>query len=417
MAPGPCCPSPDGRPLLAKSEALERLLAGTIPVTEVERVQLVSALGRVLAEDLRSPIDVPGWDNSAMDGYAVRTADLKGPLASLPVSQRIPAGTAPEPLAAGTAARIFTGAPIPPGADAVVIQELCSRDGDRVLVPSESVRSGSYIRRVGEDIRQGETVIPMGTRLLPQHLGVAASVGAASLRAYRRLQVATISSGDELVQPGQALGPGRIYDANRYTLIALLESLGCSVLDLGQVPDSLDASIEALARGAAESDLVLASGGVSVGEEDHMRPALERLGTLDLWNVAVRPGKPLAFGRIGRTPFLGSPGNPVSLFVAFCLFARPLVLKMQGQLGDLGPRTLQARAGFDWPRPDRRLELLRARLVADSDGAPKAMIHPSRSSAVLSSVAWADGLVEIPADRRLKAGDPVAFVPFESLLH
>ncbi len=290
------------------------------------------------------------------------------------------------------------------------------RDGDWVEVPADTP-TGANIRRAGEDIRAGTQSIDAGTRLGPQHLGLAACVGAASLTVYRRLRVAVLASGDELVMPGQPLAPGQIYNSNRFMLIGLLQGLGCEVLDLGTVSDDLESTVDALARGGRAADLVLASGGVSVGEEDHMRPALERLGPLALWSVAIRPGKPLAFGHIGDTPFLGSPGNPVSLFVTMCLFARPLVLRLQGIAGDLAPRAFRVRAGFDWPRPDRRREYHRARLQTGADGGAEAIVHPSRSAGVLSSVVWADGLVEIPEGREIRQGEPVVFIPFEGLFH
>lgn len=410
------CPDPiDHRPL-SKDDALKRLLSHCRPLTDVVSIPTEEGLGRVLARPVVSTISVPGWDNSAMDGYAVRTADLAATDGWLDVAQRIPAGSRGEALTSGTAARIFTGAPIPAEADAVVIQEVCERDGDRVRVPVDAA-PGANIRLAGEDIERGAEVIAPGTRLAPQHLGLAASVGAAEISVYRRLRVAIFSSGDELVMPGTPLAPGQIYNSNRFTLRGLLQCLGCEILDLGLVRDTLEATMDALARGAAESDLVLASGGVSVGEEDHVKPAVELLGSLDLWNVAIRPGKPVAFGQIAGTPFLGSPGNPVSLFATFCLFARPFILRMQGVAGNLSPRTLKVRAGFDWPRPDRRRELHRARLQSGPGGEPEAVVYASRSSAVLSSVAWADGLVEIPEGRALSRGDPVDFIPFESLLH
>lgn len=410
------CPDPAGHRPLTKDEALARLLADCRALTEIETVPTEAGLARVLAERVVSTISVPGWDNSAMDGYAVRTSDLAASGGSLLVAQRIPAGSAGAPLAEGTAARIFTGAPIPGGADAVVMQEHCERDGERVRVPTETP-AGANIRRAGEDIRAGAEVIAAGIRLGPQHLGLAASVGVATLRVFRRLRVAVFSSGNELVMPGEPLGPGQIYNSNRFTLRGLLEGLGCEVLDLGLARDTLEDTESALSRGAAESDLVLASGGVSVGEEDHVKPAVERLGSLDLWNVAIRPGKPLAFGHVDGTPFIGSPGNPVSLFATFCLFARPFILRMQGVSGDLAPRTLRVRAGFEWPRPDRRRELHRARLSIADDGQAQALVYPSRSSAVLSSVAWADGFVEIPEGRMIAQGDLVDFIPFDSLLH
>ncbi len=412
-----CCPA--HRPLTDLDSALELLLAQAVPVTGTEPVPLIAALGRVLAEPLVSPIAVPPWDNSAMDGYAVRTADLGAEGARLRVAQRIPAGRQGQALEPGTAARIFTGAPVPAGADAVVIQEVCAAcsdaDGDWVQVPA-GIGRGANIRRAGEDLAPGTEVIPAGTRLQPQHLGLAASVGVAQLRVYRRLRVAIFASGDELVDPGQPLGPGQIYNSNRYTMGALVAALGCEVLDLGTVPDTLEATVAALREGAAASDLILASGGVSVGEEDHVKPAVERLGTLALWQIAMRPGKPLAFGQVAGTPFIGSPGNPVSLFVTACMFARPFILRRQGVAGDIRPQALMVKAGFDWPRPDKRRELARARLGPGPDGEPEVQVHPSRSAGVLSSVTWANGLAVIAEGRVLQPGDLLPFIPFNELL-
>ncbi len=409
----PCC-TPDPAGLKSYDEALALLLRDADPLRESETLPLSAALGRVLSAPVRSRIDVPAWDNSAMDGYALCAADVPSPGARLPLSQRIPAGIAPSPLRPGTAARIFTGAPIPEGADAVVMQEYCSADDQSVTIQAE-VRPGANVRRRGEDIAAGQEIIAPGTRLLPQHLGLAASVGVAELQLVRRLRVAVFTSGDELVMPGRALPPGKIYNSNLFTARGFLQALGCEVVDLGIVEDRLDATLEALVRGAHEADLVLASGGMSVGEEDHVRPAVQRLGTLDLWRIAIRPGKPVAFGHIEGTPFLGAPGNPVSLYVTLLLFARPFILKRQGRR-DFLPRPLRARAGFDWPKPDKRLELHRARLERAENGDPSVVVHPSRSSAVLSSVTWADGLVILPAARPLRAGDPVDFLPFSELL-
>ena len=396
------------------AEALELLLERAPRPTRHAVVPLPDALGRVLAGTVTSPIDVPGWDNSAMDGYAVNSADLSGDRPRLRVSQRIAAGAAGGPLERGTAARIFTGAPLPAGADTVVIQEVCERDGHEVVI-GVVPKPGANVRRVGEDIRAGGEVIAAGTRLGPAHLGLAASVGVAGLAVYPRLRVALFCTGDELVMPGSPLGPGQIYNSNQYTATGLLQALGCEVVPLGIVPDSLEATVAALADAAARADLVLATGGVSVGEEDHLKPAVERLGALDLWRIAMRPGKPLAFGRIGDTPFIGTPGNPVSLFVTFVLFARPFILRMQGR-EDIAPLVIPAVADFDWPKPDKRREYPRARLVHGADGSVRASVYPSRSSAVLSSVAWADGLVEIPEGRVVARGETVAFLPFNGLL-
>jgi len=412
--------SETSRSPLSVEEALELLLARCRPIADSERVPTRSGLGRVLAESVVSTIDVPAWDNSAMDGYALRSADLSAGGGRLPVSQRIPAGVAGPPLEPGTAARIFTGAPIPAGADTVVIQESCTTDGDWVRVPPD-LEVGANIRRTGEDIAAGSQVIPAGIRLRAQHLGLAASVGVAELTVHRRLRVAVFSSGDELVMPGTPLGPGQIYNSNRFTLIGLLEELGCEVRDLGIVEDTLDATMAALADATEHADLILASGGVSVGEEDHVKPAVERLGSLDLWQIAMRPGKPLAFGHIGdhigagRTPFIGSPGNPVSLFVTFCLFARPFIRRMQGITGSVRPAAVTAEAGFAWSRSAKRREFQRARLEPDEDGRPQVSLYPNRSSAVLSSVAWANGLAVIPEGRVLQAGDPIEFIPFSEL--
>jgi molybdopterin molybdotransferase len=395
-------------------ESLTLLLGQVRPVARHERVALADALDRVLAEPVVSRIDVPGWDNSAMDGYAVRSADLAGERPRLRVVQRIAAGSAGDLLQTGTAARIFTGAPVPPGADTVVIQEACERDGDAVVV-REIPKAGANIRRAGEDIRNCTEVIAAGTRLGPAHLGLAASVGIADLEVRGRPRVALFCSGDELVMPGEPLGPGQIYNSNHYTAAALLRALGCEVVSLGIVEDSLEATCETLQRGAAAADLVLATGGVSVGEEDHVKPAVERLGSLDLWKIAIRPGKPLAFGRIGDTPFIGMPGNPVSMFVTFVLFARPFILRMQGR-EDVAPVVLPAVTDFDWPKPDKRREYVRARLVPAPDGTLHVQVHPSRSSAVLSSVAWANGLAVVPEGEALARGDRIDFLPFNELL-
>jgi len=401
---------------LSVEEALELLLARSRPIADSERVPTGSGLGRVLAESVVSTVDVPGWDNSAMDGYAICSADLATNGGWLPVSQRIPAGVAGPPLEPGTAARIFTGAPVPAGADTVVIQESCTTDGDWVQV-SPDVEAGANIRRTGEDIAAGSQVIPAGIRLEARHLGLAASVGAAELTVRHRLRVAVFCSGDELVTPGTPLGPGQIYNSNRFTLIGLLEELGCEVRDLGIVEDTLDATLAALADAAEHSDLILASGGVSVGEEDHVRPAVEHLGSLDLWQIAMRPGKPLAFGHIGaaRTPFIGSPGNPVSLFVTFCLFARPFIRRMQGIAGSLRPAAVTAEAGFSRPRPAKRREFPRTRLEPGEGDRLRVSLYPNPSSAVLSSVVWADGLAVIPEGRTLNEGDPIEFIPFSEL--
>jgi molybdopterin molybdotransferase len=410
-----CAPISGGVEPLAIEEALGLMLSRVRPVSGAETVPLLDGLGRVLAASIVSGIDVPGYASSAMDGYAVRFADIAQSGGKLRITQRIGAGSVGAFLGAGCAARIFTGAPIPKGADTVVVQEVCETNGDIVLVPPGS-RVGANVRAAGEDLGAGSTIIEAGVRLRPEHLGLAASVGINRLQVYRRLKVAVLTTGDELTPPGKPLKPGRIYNSNGVTLSALLQSFGCDVVNLGIVRDTLPASMDALFQGARSADLVISSGGVSVGDEDHVKSAVQKLGELDLWKVAMRPGKPLAFGRIGDTPFFGAPGNPVSLFVAFCLFVRPILLRMQGVAGDLGARTFKMRAGFDWLKPDKRREFHRARVRMGSDGASELEVYPSRSSAALSSVAWADGLVEIPEGRVIRRGDEVAFLPFESLL-
>lgn len=404
---------PSMKPL---EEALSLLLDHAQAVNEYETVPLTEAAGRILAEPVVSQINMPPWDNSAMDGYAVNTADLAEMPCSLPVSQRIPAGAAAQPLAAGTAARIFTGAPVPPNADAVVIQEVCDPQGDAVTI-REAAEPGANIRYAGEDTRTGQEVLQAGTRLGAQHLGLAASVGASELVVYRRLKVALFSSGDELINPGQPLGPGQIYNSNEYTLRALLQALGCEIVSLGIVKDTFEATCQALSQAAAQADLVMTSGGVSVGEEDHLKPAVEALGSLDLWKIAIRPGKPLAFGHIEGTPFIGTPGNPVSLFVTFCLFARPFILKRQGVRDEeLTPTPILAKADFDWPKAEKRREFARAQLNLDAQGQAQVSLYSSRSSGVLNSLTWANGLAILPEQQTLTRGELVQFLPFSELL-
>lgn len=402
-----------GPGLLSVEQALEALLTQAECIGDREDVALDEALGRVLAEGQASPLNVPPHDNSAMDGYAVRCADLDDG-AALRVGQRIPAGSQGIPLEPGTCARIFTGAPIPPGADAVVMQEHCRVAGDRVMV-EQPVRPGQHVRRAGEDITAGAEILAAGTRLRPQELGLAASVGLARLPVVRRPRVALFSTGDELVAPGQALGPGQIYNSNRYTLAGLLRNLGCEVLDLGAVEDTLEATRDVLRRTAGACDLILTSGGVSVGEEDHVKAAVESLGRLELWRIAVKPGKPLAFGSVDGTPFMGLPGNPVSSFATFCLFTRPFLLRRQGVQAVM-PRVVAAESGFDWTRPGDRREYLRARLEPDAAGRTVVSLYPNQGSGVLTSTSWADGFVIAPEGQVIRRGDPVSYIPFAELM-
>jgi molybdopterin molybdotransferase len=398
--------------LLSVDAALANLLAAAAPISDRETCPAEAALGRVLAEPLLSNVSVPPLDNAAMDGYALRLSDWSS-AAWLPISQRIPAGTLGTELQPGTAARIFTGAPVPPGADCVVMQEDCEVAAGNVRIAA-APRAGSHIRRAGEDIRAGQTVLEAGTRLAPAQLGVAASVGASEFAVVRRLNAAVFFTGDELVLPGQPLPPGRIYNSNRATLVALLTRLGVDVVDLGQVPDRLDATVAALERAAQAADVVITCGGVSVGEEDHVKAAVEKLGRIEMWKVAMKPGKPLVYGRVGHVDFLGLPGNPVSTFVVYCLFVRPFLLRRMGAEVPTAA-AFSVPAGFDWPgigkSAGNRREFLRARL---QDG--WAMLYPTQSSGVLTSLAWADGLVDVEAGASVENGDPVRFIPLSELL-
>jgi len=412
------CVTAEPKPLKPVDEALSFLLEQVKVVSDTEEIDTALALGRVLAEPVTSTINVPAWDNSAMDGYAFKFDDVAEGQ-PVRVSQRIPAGYEGTPLESGSAARIFTGAPVPDGADTVVMQEHCLAysEGDKDFVKIEKKpKAGANIRRAGEDVAVDEVVLKSGTKLQPQHLGLAASVGNATLTVYRKLKVAIFSSGDELVMPGEPLAAGKIYNSNRFSLLGLLEKLNCEVIDLGMVEDTLDATCDALARASGEADLILASGGVSVGEEDHVKPAVEKLGSLQLWKIAVRPGKPLAYGHVNQVPFIGAPGNPVSLFVTFCVFALPWIKKQQGMCGDLQPTAIPCIADFDWHRPDKRREYARARIKANGLGQLMAEVYPSRSSGVLSSVTWADGLVVIEPGEIIHKGDQVKFIAFNELL-
>ncbi len=400
--------------MLSFDQALAKLLAAARPVDAVRSLPLTAAAGRVLAAAQHSAVASPPLDNSAMDGYAVRVADIAAAGACLPVSQRIPAGHVGSALQPGTAARIFTGAPVPPGADAVVMQERCeTRDGE--VVVNHLPRPGENIRRAGEDIAVGAEILPAGIRLRPQDIALAASAGLPELPVHRRLRVGVFFTGDELVQPGEPLPPGAIYNSNRYALRALLEGLGCEVRDLGTVPDNLAATREALRKAATDNDLIVTSGGVSVGEEDHVKPAVEAEGRLDMWKIAIKPGKPLAFGEVGKPDgkawFIGLPGNPVATFVTFLMLVRPFVLRLQG-VNKVTPRRFALRADFDWLRPDARAEFLRA-AINDQGGVE---LYRHQGSGVVTSLCMSDGLVLTQPEQVIRRGDTVSFVPFPELL-
>lgn len=405
--------------------ALDELLAHAKALSESESVLTFDGDGRVLAQDLTSSLNVPAHDNSSMDGYAVRAADCADAAAVLQVSQRMAAGISANgllPLAPQSAARIFTGAPIPPGADAVVMQEDCAAlegiagegAGSRVQVKVVP-QPGQWIRRRGEDVAAGSVVLQRGERLGPASLGLAASIGFDRLQVARRVRVALFSTGDELVMPGEVLPqdmkPGAIYNSNRFFLRTLLQRLGCVVTDLGIVPDRLEATIAALKTASTGHDLILTSGGVSVGEEDHIKPAVRALGELNLWQIAIKPGKPFAYGHIGGAHFIGLPGNPVSSFVTFLVLVRPFILKLQGA-NDVAIKSIAARADFDWSRADKRREFLRVR----QNAAGGLDLFENQSSGVLTSAVWGDGLLDNPPGRTIAHGDMVQFVPFSSLL-
>ena len=408
-------------PMLTAQQALDHLLAHAVPVTETESVAMQACLGRVLAQNVNSLVDVPPLDNTSMDGYAVRSVDTQNPGSTLRIAQRIPAGSVGTQLEPGTAARIFTGAPIPLGADAVVMQEDCTileGSGDQVQI-NIAPTPGQWIRRRGEDLTTGKSALTAGTFLRPQELGVAASAGLTHLHLKRRVKVAAFFTGDELSLPGERLKPGGIYNSNRDTLLACLKSLGCDATDLGIVPDRLEATKAALRKASKDHDLIITSGGVSVGEEDHIKPAVMAEGRLDLWQIAIKPGKPLAFGAVrksekpedGEAWFIGLPGNPVSSFVTFLLFVRPFILKLQGREAKQVQSYLM-RADFDWLKADRRNEFLRAKL--NSNGGLD--LFPNQSSGVLTSASWGDGLVDCPPNQPIKAGDLVKYIPFDALL-
>ena len=400
--------------MLSFEQALEKLLAAAQPVAETRTLPLTAAAGRILALAQQSHVAVPPLDNSAMDGYAVRAADIAAAGVCLPVSQRIPAGTLGAPLQPGTAARIFTGAPVPAGADAVVMQERCA-DGAVGVVINHVPRPGDNIRRAGEDIAAGATILAPGIRLRPQDIALAAAAGLPELPVFRRVRVGAFFTGDELVQPGEPLPPGAIYNSNRYALRALLEGMGCEVRDLGTVPDNLDATRDALRRAAVDNDLIVTSGGVSVGEEDHVKPAVEAEGRIDLWKIAMKPGKPLAFGEVrkagGKAWFIGLPGNPVSAFVTVLIVVRPFILRLQGR-SEVTPRSFALRADFDWSRPDARAEFLRGRM----NGEGGVELYPNQGAGVITSLCWGDGLVLNQPGQAISRGDRVRFVPYAELL-
>ena len=401
--------------LVPYDDALENLLGFAKTVEQTDTVALTEGLHRILASDVKSTINVPPAANSAMDGYAIRLADVQtGETTTLKVTQRIPAGETGQPIQPGEAARIFTGAPVPENADAVIMQEQVTIDGEMMSFDA-AVSQWQNIRAAAEDIAEGETILEKGTRLRAQDLGLAASIGVAQFEVRRKIRVGIFFTGDELVEPGKALGPGKIYDSNRYTLTGLLQNMGCEIVDLGIVGDTLEQTEQALQQATETTDLVITSGGVSVGEEDHIRIALEKLGKLHMWRLKIKPGKPLAFGVVNDTAFMGLPGNPVSVFATFCLFVAPFIKKLQGRSKILTEST-RVTAAFNWPKPDKRREFTRARLGRDEFNNLHVSLYPNQGSGVLRSTSWADGFVDIAENQAIRPGDSVNYLSFKDIL-
>lgn len=396
-------------------EALSFLLEQATITPHTEKVSCAHALGRVLASPVVSSVNVPPYDNSQMDGYAIDVIDLTHEEV-FEVSQRIPAGSLPSPLEIGTAARIFTGAPIPESANAVIMQEQTEVLGDKVKIDDKMARPGQNIRRMGEDIAQGDEILAKGHRLRAQDLGYISSIGINEIEVYRPLKIAIFSTGDELLEPGETPELGKIFNSNRYVLSGAIPQLGFELMDMGRVEDDFEATLSALREAEKQADVVMTTGGVSVGEEDHVKAAVEALGSLTMWQVKMKPGKPLAFGKIGNTPFIGLPGNPVSAFSVFYLFARPFLLKMQGMENFcLQPYWLPA--DFDWKKPNFRREFVRVKRVNDSgDKQTRLALFSHQGSGVLTSTVWADGLAVIPEDSVVKKGDLLAFYPFKDMI-
>lgn len=419
MAEVSCDDPKFGARLIPVDEALQRLSEQVKPVTEVEWVAVSDGLLRVLAEPVFSSISVPPLANSAMDGYALSVGDLAAePTKRFRVSQRIPAGSVGTTLQSGTVARIFTGAPLPQGADAVVMQEVCTvheLGAETTITMSDVVKLGENVRDAGEDIAEGDEILVTGHRLCPQDLGLLASVGITQVRVYKRLRVGVFFTGDELREPGEALAAGQIYNSNRFTLVAMLQRLGCDVVSLGIITDTLEGTIDALSQAASQADLVMTSGGVSVGEEDHVKAAVEMLGQLDLWSISIKPGKPLAFGQInsqGRSvPFLGMPGNPVSVFATTCILGRPFIQAMQG-MPFKSVQGFKIPAAFELNYVVRRQEYLRVRLEHDAEGGLILQSFPNQSSGVLTSASWGDGFAIACEGHSVKKGDLLEYLPF-----
>ncbi|UUX49112.1 molybdopterin molybdotransferase MoeA [Nisaea acidiphila] len=410
-----------GGKLIPVADALARFREILHPIVEQERVPLGAALGRILAQDIVATRSVPPHDNSAVDGYAVYFDDLATDADTvLPVAATVAAG---HPLDSsqrrGTAIRIFTGAPMPLGEDGdapdtVMMQEDCRAEGDRVVIPP-GIKRGANRRFAGEDISEGTRILEAGIRLRPQDIGLAAATGLTELPVFKPLRVAIFSTGDEIRDPGADAPSGTVYDSNRHTLAALLRGLGCEIADMGILPDRLDGIRDGLAKAAAEADMILTSGGVSSGGEDHVKAAVEAQGSLHSWRLAIKPGRPVALGQVGKTPFVGLPGNPVAVMVTFLRVARPLIEQLSGARPH-APELFPVRAAFDYKKKIDRREYVRVMLRRNGDGALEAEKFEREGAGVLSSMVAADGLVELPEScTRVKAGDIVDYLPFSEV--
>jgi molybdopterin molybdotransferase len=407
------------QPLVSLDQALAELSERFAPVVPVEQVSLTDALHRVLAEDIVSGLNNPPMACSAMDGFAFAAADLssEGKETALRVTARIAAGHPHQGrFGPGEAARIFTGAAMPDGLDSVAMQEDCRVEGDIVFVPGR-VQPGDCVRPTGLDFAVGTVVLRQGRRLRPQDVAMAAAVGRSCLPVYRRLRVGVFSTGDELAEPGQALVEGQVYGSNRQGILAMARGLGCETLDLGNIPDRFEPTKDLLAAAAGRCDLLMTSGGVSVGGEDHVRAAVESLGAIHLWRLNIKPGKPAAFGRVGQTAFIGFPGNPVASLVTFMMVARPVILRLAGATAESAhPWRYPVKAAFSFEKSDARREFVRVSLRSGTDGRPEALLFRSQESNVLSSLVETDGLVDLDGGRyRVEPGDEVNFIPYPAL--
>ena len=411
------CDSPVfNQSLMSVDEALEFLLDASVTTEKKESVSLDNSLSRILAFDIHSTINVPGFDNSAMDGYAIALSDnqlLQNNL-SFDIVDRIPAGSTGNELNKGCAARIFTGAPIPKGANTVIMQEECevSEDGVQITI-ARAIKLNENIRPTGNDIVEDDVILSSGKQIQPQDISLASSVGVGELIVYKKIKVGVFFTGDELVEPGTPLSSGKIYNSNRYALVALLRQVGCEVINLGNIKDKFSATCEALETLESQCDLIMTTGGVSVGEEDHVKEAVESLGEINLWKIRMKPGKPLAYGKVKQTPFIGLPGNPVSSFVTFCIFSLPFIKKMQGN-NNYQSKIIKVKANFECKRAKPRREYARAR-IDHSENTPVANLYPKQGSDVMSSIVWADGLVEIPENRTFEAGELLNYYPLSEL--